>query len=274
MAFDWASMNNAGYVPTGTSSDAEKMDRDMLRAQLEQQTLQQRQGFDREMAENNFMKQLELLKQTNEYNSANLREREAMEARLIAMQKGYIKPKFGQSGGGAENYQEVGGGGNDYIVDEIFGLAGMIGGGAAGVMNRGAMSKGLTAVGQGLSTGAYQKGASNYLSELASKNYKSNSLNTGKKNANIISNLLAKTSKEINPRSKGLGKLLGGTGKVAGKGLGVLGAKGAGKIGGALIGGVPGLLVGTALGEIVGNMMNSDDERERAKAQYMMNYMD
>jgi hypothetical protein len=170
--------------------------------------------------------------------------------------------------------------GNGNIVDEVLGIGGMLGGGYAGYANRELMSSGITKAGQALTNAGTFGDIGNGLLQKGSYGLKQgtakavNSLSPKVKNS-ILRTLLQGAETGAMDASVGmanLGSKIAGKGstKLAGKAIGAVGAKAGGKVIGTALGGLPGFLIGTALGEIIGNMLESDDEKERAKAQYIL----
>jgi hypothetical protein len=221
-----------------------------------------------------FENQMKILKQSNEYGLATMRERAALEAQLIAMQKGDLS--WRQMSKSPGNPYDAGGLDAGDIISGVLGAAGA----GLGYQNR-------ALVGKGLGTASQYLANEGSFGNIANKGLQAASTGVKQGTANVFNKLSPKVGNGV------LQKILQGAGAgamdasigmanlgsaVAGKGstalaskvLGGAGARAAGKVGGALIVGVPGFLIGTALGEVIGKMLDSDDENERAKAQYML----
>ena len=90
MAFNWNDSfgNQQGY---------EGQQKDQTRAGNEKQMLYERDALERERAMQQFKQDFELMRKTKEYESANTRERAALEAQLFAMRNGFLPKEMSQA---------------------------------------------------------------------------------------------------------------------------------------------------------------------------------
>jgi hypothetical protein len=277
--YDFNSVFQNGYANQPNEMDA-KLQRDQFQAQLQQQILQQRQGYDEQNAQRDFANQMQILRASNEYNNASAKTRTALEAQLFAMQKGYLPPEManqlvmGGSPTGSMPMNQLkanqnvkpedmlgtnGKGGIDW-TEAFAGGAGGYAGYGLGKKYPGANInsglKGLGRLGTALETGSAQKTLSDMMMKPALKMYKPNTFGMGKSNANLLSNILTKGA--VGVRKTAAPKTL----------LSILakaGTKTLPKVIGGIGGGIPGMLLGTAIGTGLDNMIFGDD----AKKNYM-----
>lgn len=262
MAYDWSQVyEQQAIAPTGNQGEMQILER---RSQLEAQQKQR-----------DFENQLELLRQSADYNNATTKKRIEMEARLFAMQKQFLptemtadllgipqnKPIESESA----SYKNIGERDNN-----IFGKMGAGAGATSGALNPAIMSKFNGVLGGGMNT----------LGTAIRQNPLTDKIGTG--GANILSKAMKNPSKSVLNKllqggAKGLalgtggleaGTTLLGSG-LSKAGLGLAG-KSLGKVGGAIAGGVPGFLIGTAIGKIIEQLLDGNDE-DKARAEYLIN---
>lgn len=263
---DWGSMfpQDGSFQSTPNGDLEEKMQRDRLQAELANSTISQRNQYEMQDNQADFENQMKILKQSNEYQLASMRERAALQAQLIALQKGDLSWRQANAMVQGGEYDA---GGSD--AGDILALAGGAGGAYAGYKNRAALSKGLQTAGK--AAGNFKAtNVEGVVSNLLNKTKLSTLPQT--KNASTISRILKQGGLGVDVASRqftrsAVGKAATG---LAEKGLMATGAKAAGKVGGAIVGGIPGFLIGTAVGEVISRLLESDDEKDRAKAQFML----
>lgn len=226
MAFDWSQV----YEQQAQPQQNEEMMLLERRSQLEAQQKQQ-----------DYMNQLDLLRQSAEYNNASTKQRIEMEAQLLAMREGFLptdrvanllgiqSPQSQQAqgqynrGGGSRRQED-----KSWIGKQFGGI-----GATSGAIGGALASKTLrNDVGQGLI-----KAATKVHTPISA-------IGPQKAGANALSKALTGAAVKV-------------------------GTKPMGKIAGAVVGGIPGFLIGTAIGELIGKLLEGNDE-DKAKAEYLL----
>ena len=223
MAYNWSQIyEQQAAAPTGNQADMQILER---RSQLEAQQKQK-----------DFENQLELLRQSADYNNATTKKRIEMEAKLFAMQKQFLPTEMagellGITPDQPEQIQNYNRGQEDksWIGEQMGGL-----GATTGAVGGALASKTLrNDVGQGLI-----KAATKVHTPISA-------IGPQKAGANALSKLLTGAAVKV-------------------------GTKPMGKIAGAVAGGIPGFLIGTAIGELISKLLEGNDE-DKAKAEYLIN---
>lgn len=259
MAFDWSQ----AYEQQAQPQQNEEMMLLERRAQLEAQQKQQ-----------DYLNQLDLLRQSNEYNNATTKQRIEMEAQLLAMREGFLPTDRVANLLGVQYPQSQGqynhGGGSRRQGEPInSGLIGGSLGASIGALNPAVMSKLNGVLGGGMNT----------LGTAIKNNPLTDKLSSG--GANILVKAMKNPSKSaLNKMLQGgaMATALGASGidvgtSALGKGISKAGlglaGKSLGRIGGAIAGGIPGFLIGTAAGELISKLLEGNDE-DKAKAEYLL----
>lgn len=259
MAYNWSQV----YEQQAQPQQNEEMMLLERRAQLEAQQKQQ-----------DYENQLNLLRQSNEYNNASTKQRIEMEAQLLAMREGFLPTDrvanlLGIQSPQAQGQYNRGGGSRRQGEPTNSGLIGGSLGASVGALNPAVMTKLNGVLGGGM----------NSAGAMIRHNPLTDKIGTG--GANILTKAMKNPSTSILNKmlqggakglSMGTGGLEAGTtllGKGISKaGLGLAG-KSLGKLGGAVVGSIPGFLIGTAIGELIGKLLEGNDE-DKAKAEYLL----
>lgn len=193
--------------------------------------LERRAQLEAQQKQKDFENELERLRQSYEYNNSNTKKRIEMEAKLFAMQKQFLPTE---------------------MTGDLLGIPKEPQQQGQPRIPQMQQEPSKTNIGGQLGAGA--GGLAGIVGRKTLPGAVGGALG---KLANVADVIPAMNSSK-------LGGLLTKVGsKVGGKTLG--------KLGGAVAGGIPGFLVGTAIGEIVSKLLESDDEKDRAKAEYLIN---
>ena len=262
MAYDWATAFANSYAQD-QAIPYEGYAQDKMRYDMEMQKMQAQLQMD-----------LQKLRATSEYTMMDAKQKQQMEAQLIAYRAGQLPPDMAAqmvTGQTPQYEQEAQMEHSAPYAPETEGLLDNALGGAAGYalgskyLPKGSPQMAMDAmakVGGTMKDNGLSKGASKKLEEMALKGFKTNAGNVGKYNNNVLSKLLtkgavgAKRNVAIKGAEKGLGSVMA---KVGSKALP--------KMIGGMAGGPVGLAAGFIVPEIIDAMYKSDEEK--AREQYL-----